>query len=70
MLIIRTCSRPAPAPHRLHTTETFRYQIEQRTRAARYESMSIDFILGVLIKLEHENRMIFIVYGCIAWRIG
>jgi len=27
---------------------------------ARYESMSIDFILVVLIMLEHENRMVFI----------
>jgi len=30
------------------------------TRVARYESMSIDFILVVLIMLEHENRMVFI----------
>jgi hypothetical protein len=47
-----------PAAH------TIEIQIEiyalRGSQLARYESMSIDFILVVLIMLEHENRMVFI----------
>jgi len=36
------------------------YALRGSAHATSYESMSIDFILVVLIMLEHENRMVFI----------
>jgi hypothetical protein len=59
------------------TRQRFRFEIEfeiyalRGSHASRYESMSIDFILVVLIMLEHENRMVFIcVSGVYPVRIG